>query len=282
MLGLNDLEIGCVVRAGVNLADDLGEAKRMGIRGGQIAFDGGLSLDGLASALDRALTAQQFIAVAARVRFSDEDYSSVPEIARTVGLVPSRTRSERIERLKKVSSLARELAIDTISFKIGILPLNRNEPVYLEIRNELLELCRFCHRNGQSLTVEAGTEPPKVLVRLIEDVHHPGLKVNFDPGNMIRYGTGDAVEALDVLGKLINCVTCSDGDWPLMERPDALGEARAIGVGKIDWPAVIARLKEIGYRGLLTVEGTSQTTIGKAAGVLRELTRNPAAKAEEA
>jgi len=132
------------------------------------------------------------------------------------------------------------------------------------------------------LAVAAGTEPPKVLLRLIEHVHHPSLKVSFNPGDMIRYGTGNPVESLAVLGKHVVAVTCSDGDWPLMECPDALGEKLTVGHGKVDWTAVVAKLKEIGYRGPLTIDTSDEQETREAAGFLRELTRGPAAKAEEA
>jgi len=281
MLGLDDLEIGRIVRAGTDLAQDLRLAKKLEIRTGHIAFPGELKIQGSAE-IDAALTQQQFIAAAAIVWFKGEDDASVLLTAKTAGLFPSATRAERIARVKEVSEVARELAIDTLICAVGVFPPDINQPAYEVAQDTLLELSRFCHRNGQSLAIEAGTEPPKVLLRLIEDVHHPSLRINFNPGKMIRYGTGNPVEALDVFGKHVIAVSCSDGDWPLMERPDELGERRTVGEGKVEWAAVVPKLKAIAYRGPLTIQANEEQQIKKAAGFLRELTRKPAAKAEEA
>ena len=117
-----------------------------------------------------------------------------------------------------------------------------------------------------------------MLLRFIEDVHHPALKINFDPANMILYGTGDPVEALDTLGKFVISVHCKDGDWPAMDRPQSLGEELPLGKGKVNLPAFIAKLKEIGYRGLLSIEreGASgkqrEHDIKEAIALLRKLT----------
>ena len=35
-----------------------------------------------------------------------------------------------------------------------------------------------------------------MLLRFFKDVNRPNLGINFDPANMILYGTGDPIEAL--------------------------------------------------------------------------------------
>jgi L-ribulose-5-phosphate 3-epimerase len=95
---------------------------------------------------------------------------------------------------------------------------------------------------------------------------------------MILYGTGDPIEALDVLREHVVSVHCKDGDWPPLDQPTALGKERPLGEGKVDVPRFISKLKEIGYRGILSVEREEQdfqkrtADIHRAISLLRKLT----------
>ena len=254
MLGLEDLEIGLMFWAGKDARATLAEVKQFGVRAGQLGFGGDLPLEDAAEQWDEALKTEKFTIVTAFCSYVGEDYSDIPTVLRTVGLVPPATRAERIARTKAVSDVAAKLGIDSVACHIGFLPHDTQAPLYAEMRDVALELCHYCHKNGQFFTLETGQETPKVLLQFLEDVHHPNLKINFDPANMILYGTGEPVEALNVLGKYVASVHCKDGDWPLMEHPESLGEERPLGKGSVDFPAFIAKLKEIGYRGILSVE----------------------------
>ncbi|MBV9759740.1 MAG: sugar phosphate isomerase/epimerase [Acidobacteriaceae bacterium] len=254
MLGLNDLEIGLMFWAGPDARKTLREAKQFGLRAGQLGFPGDLPLEGAAESWDAALTAEHFTAVTAVCSYIGEDYADIPRVARTVGLVPPDTRRERIARTKAVSDVARSLAIESVACHIGFVPHEPSHLLYPEIRDAARELCDYCGENGQSFTLETGQEPARTLLRFIADVERPNLKINFDPANMILYGTGDPIEALDVLGKHIVSVHCKDGDWPPRDQPEALGQERPLGEGSVDIPAFIAKLKEIGYKGVLAIE----------------------------
>lgn len=254
MLGLEDLEIGLMFWAGPDARETLRRVKNFGVRAGQLGFPGDLPLDSAAERWDKALTAEHFTAVAAVCSYTGEDYADVPTVQATVGLVPQGTRVERVARTKAVSDVARGLALESVACHIGFVPEDPKEALYAEVRDVARDICDHCGENGQSFTLETGQEPAKVLLRFIEDVDRPNLKINFDPANMILYGTGDPIEALDVLAKRVLSVHCKDGDWPPCDQPLALGEERPLGEGSVDMPAFIAKLKEIGYRGVLTIE----------------------------
>ena len=288
MLGLKDLEIGLMFWAGEDARATLKEVKQFGVRTGQIGFGGELPLEGAAEQWDEALKAEKFTAVTAFCSYIGEDYSDIPSVLRTVGLVPPATRAERVDRTKAVSDVAAKLGIDSVACHIGFIPHDPDAPLYAEMRDVALELCHHCHKNGQFFTLETGQEPPKVLLQFLENVHHPNLKINFDPANMILYGTGEPVEALDVLGKHVISVHCKDGDWPPREHPEALGEERPLGKGTVDFSAFIAKLKEIGYRGPLNIEREGNLSkeqrandIRKAISFLNSLTENKAAAVAE-
>lgn len=271
MLGLEDLEIGLMFWAGPDARQTLRNVKEFGVRAGQLGFPGDLPLDGAAEKWDEALTAEQFTPVTAVCSYVGEDYADIPTVQRTVGLVPRNTRAERIKRTKDVSDVARKLAIDSVACHIGFVPEEPSHPEYRGIRDVAREICDHCGENGQSFTLETGQEPAKVLLRFIEDVDRPNLKINFDPANMILYGTGDPVEALEVLGKQVISVHCKDGDWPPVDKPEALGVERPLGEGSVDIPRFITKLKEVGYRGILSVEREEQDQAKRAADIRKAI-----------
>jgi sugar phosphate isomerase/epimerase len=256
----------------------LEHAKSFGVRAGQLAFAGELPLDGLAESWDKALTAEKFTLVSAVCAYVGESYIDIPTVLNTVGLVPEKTRAERLARTKAVSDLAQTLGIERVACHIGFVPEDADEPLYAEVRDVTREICDHCAKNGQEFALETGQEPAKVLLRFIEEVNRPNLKINFDPANMILYGTGDPIEALDVLQEHVVTVHCKDGDWPDRDKPEALGVERALGDGSVGIERYIHKLKEIGYRGVLTIEREEpdvrkrETDILKAVNLLQRLT----------
>jgi L-ribulose-5-phosphate 3-epimerase len=279
VLGLEDLEIGLMFWARPDARETLRRAKSFGVRAGQLGFPGDLPLEGAVERWDEALTAEHFTAVAAVCSYTGEDYADVPTVQTTVGLVPQGTRAERVARTKAVSDVARGLGIESVACHIGFVPEDPEEALYAEVRDVAREICDHCGKNGQSFTLETGQEPAQVLLRFIEDVDRPNLRINFDPANMILYGTGDPIEALDVLAKRVLSVHCKDGDWPPRDEPLALGKEQPLGEGSVDMPRFITKLKEIGYRGVLTIEreGVAEEQqardIRKAVALLKKLTR---------
>jgi L-ribulose-5-phosphate 3-epimerase len=284
MLGLEDLEIGLMFWAGEDARKTLEQVKQFGLRAGQLGVPGSLSLEGAAERWDEALTAERFIAITAVCSYEGEDYSDVPAVQSTVGLVPPASRAARVARTKAVSDFARKLGIESVACHIGFIPEAPEDPIYAEIRAVTRDICDHCARNGQSFTLETGQEPARVLLRFIEDVRRPNLKINFDPANMILYGTGDPVEALDVLAKHVISVHCKDGDWPPMDQPSALGVERAVGEGSVDFPSFLSKLKEIGYRGVLSIEREAADSDARARDIRHaiaflESLKNPQASA---
>ena len=78
---------------------------------------------------------------------------------------------------------------------------------------------------------------------------HPSRR---DLANLILYGKANPVDAIELLGPHVQGIHAKDGLWPT--DPKRLGEEVPIGKGKVDFPHIIARLKEIDYRGAVTIE----------------------------
>jgi sugar phosphate isomerase/epimerase len=90
------------------------------------------------------------------------------------------------------------------------------------------------------------------LLRAIEDVAMDNLGINLDPANLILYGKGNPVDALDVIGKYVAGVHAKDGLYPSDGR--ALGCEVPLGEGKVNFPVLIPKLCRLGFRGALTIE----------------------------
>jgi sugar phosphate isomerase/epimerase len=170
----------------------------------------------------------------------------------TIGLVPPQTRGARIDALKRASDLARTCDIKAVHTHCGFIPENPNEPLYAETVRAIQEVAGYCKANGQTFLMETGQESPVTLLRAIEDAGLDNIGVNLDTANLILYGKGDPVAALDVIGKYVRGLHAKDGLYPT--DPRNLGQEVAIGKGKVDFPEVIRRLHELNYTGPITIE----------------------------
>ena len=267
MQSLEPLEIGLMFWAKENARETLQDVKSYGVRAGQLGFPGELDLAGKDEPWSNALKSEQFTATTAVCSYVGEDYADIPTVQRTVGLVPAATRQERVARTKAVADVAAKLQIKSVACHIGFVPHDRNTALYTEIRDVARDICDHCAKHDQAFTLETGQEPAAVLLQFIHDVDRPNLKINFDPANMILYGTGDPIEALGVLKDHVLSVHCKDGDWPPQGKPGALGTERPLGEGAVGMPRFIEKLKEIGYTGVLSVEREELDQVKRAADV---------------
>ena len=81
----------------------------------------------------------------------------------------------------------------------------------------------------------------------------PNVGVNFDPANMILYGSGNPVDAIRILGRHVHHVHIKDGI--ASAQPGTLwGEEVPFGKGQVNPLAFIESLRFGGYRGPLVIE----------------------------
>jgi L-ribulose-5-phosphate 3-epimerase len=134
----------------------------------------------------------------------------------------------------------------------GFIPENPNDPIYTETVTAIRVVVGYCKRNGQNFRYETGQETPITLVRAIQDVGLDNQGVNFDIANLILYGKANPVDAIEILAPYVQGIHAKDGMWPT--NPKQLGEEVPIGKGKVDFPHIIERLKQLNYRGAVTIE----------------------------
>ena len=192
----------------------------------------------------------------------------------TLGLVPAEYRSERVKELMQGSDFAKKLGVKNLATHVGFIPEVPYSKEYQEVVCAIRLLAQYCKKNDQYFLFETGQETPVTLRRTIEDVGTGNLGINLDPANLILYGKANPVDALDVFGEYVRDVHAQDGKYPTDGRN--LGEETPLGEGKVNVPALIKRLKEVGYDGTIIIEreisGEEQTRdILKAKKLLEEL-----------
>lgn len=170
----------------------------------------------------------------------------------TLGLVPEEYRAKRLEELMAGSDFAKMLGVDKMATHVGFIPETPNTEQYTDLVEALTTLAKHCKENGQCFLFETGQETPVTILRTIERIGTGNLGVNLDPANLILYGKANPVDALDVFGKYVMDVHAKDGFYPT--DGENLGKETPLGEGKVNFPALVARLKEFGYDGTLIIE----------------------------
>jgi sugar phosphate isomerase/epimerase len=185
--------------------------------------------------------------------FDGESYADIPTVERTIGLVPRETRAARLVEMKEISDFTRLLGCSVVGLHVGVVPHDRSSKDYEEVIEITRQLCDHAANNGQAVHLETGQETAEALLRYIEDAKRKNLFINFDPANMILYGTGEPIPALKMVGQYVRSVHCKDGTWS--DQPGVTwGREVPLGKGDVDMRAYLSTLKEIGYTGPLTIE----------------------------
>ncbi|HEX3726282.1 MAG TPA: sugar phosphate isomerase/epimerase family protein [Pirellulales bacterium] len=209
--------------------------------------------------------------------FAGESYADIPTVTRTIGLVPPATRAARTREMKEIADFARLLNVDVVALHIGCVPHDRSDPLYRDVLGVTREICDHCRAQGQALHLETGQEPANTLAQFIGDVERDNLFINFDPANMILYGSGEPIEALEKVGRWVRSVHCKDAKWAA--RPgQEWGTEVALGEGDVNFERYLRTLAQIGYDGPLTIEreipqdpARQKAEIGQALDLLRSL-----------
>jgi len=246
------MEIGLMFWAAPDPLQTLRGVKALGLRCGQLGVPGDLRLD--AAAWKAALEQEQFTLVTVFAAYTGESYADIPTVQRTVGFIPPSTRAEREARTIELSDFAAALGVPSIACHIGFVPEDTADPDYIAVREMVRRVADHAAKHGQSFALETGQEPAHVLLSFFKDVNRPNLRINFDPANLILYGSDEPIEALGLLGRHVVTVHCKDGNWPPKESPGALGTEMPLGQGAVGMDRFIAKLKQIGYRGPLCIE----------------------------
>ncbi len=171
----------------------------------------------------------------------------------TLGLVPEEYREMRLNDLRRCADFASLLGVHDMATHVGFVPEQPCYPGYDGLVRTISEIAEYCDKRGLHFNFETGQETPVTLMRLFSDVGAANLGVNLDPANLILYGRGNPVDAIDIYGDKIRGVHVKDGDYP-KEDFHKLGCERVVGEGTVNYPVFLPKLLSRGYTGDLYIE----------------------------
>jgi len=171
-----------------------------------------------------------------------EDYSTLESIRDTGGLRSDAHWLHNLQAAERTAEIAQGLGITLVTFHAGFLPDRRGDPLRSKIIGRIRQVAdRFAARKV-SVGLETGQETAENLLGVLDELKHPGVGVNFDPGNMILYDMGDPVAALDTLADHVRQIHIKDA--LLTETPGTWGKEVVVGTGDVDWPEFFQVVKD--------------------------------------
>ncbi|MBN1557517.1 MAG: sugar phosphate isomerase/epimerase [Lentisphaerae bacterium] len=212
--------------------------------------------------------------------YSGEAVWNFSEGPQTLGLVPPRQRARRVKELQQAADFAARCGAPAIVTHCGFIPENPSDRLYAGTLEAIGAVARHCRKRGVGFWFETGQETPVTLLRVIEDLGLPNLGINLDTANLILYGKGNPVDALDVFGRYVRNLHAKDGRYPTNGR--TLGAETPIGTGKVDFYRLFRKLDALGFDGEVVIEreirGPQQARdIKQSIGYLRRLIGRAAA-----
>ena len=217
------------------------------------------------------------------------ELSSVSAWGGQVDLCEADKGEENVAWAKKIIDLAVDLGTPIWQAHIGVMPRETTNPRWETLVKNVSEIASYAESRGACLAVETGPEPPTVLRRLIETVGSPGLRVNYDPANLILWPAILArffkkpyekekalrefmpVDGVKILGQYIVHTHAKDAIVEENGQPKEV----PLGEGWIDWPRYVRLLREQGFEGYFAIERETGENpvedIRKAVSFLRSL-----------
>lgn len=178
---------------------------------------------------------------------------------------------------------AKALGVNVVQITEDMYPPKwmTEQDAYDVMKVNLRSIAETCGENGVYLGVEQhGPYTAKIqrLLRILELVDSPWIRVNYDSGNTFLAGE-DPYKMLDAVIEKVVHVHAKDISVKQAEaeRGKVTGTAVgcACGDGVIDWKRIVQRLKQAGFAGVLSVEcGTEAEAVRSLAhlnGVLTEV-----------
>ena len=177
----------------------------------------------------------------------------------------------RIETSMKIMDLAVEIGTDVVTTHIGVVPEDPGHERYRILQEACEALGEYGDRVGASFAIETGPEPANRLKRFLDSLASSGVRVNYDPANLVMVIGEDPSDGARILGDYIVHTHAKDGIMVQKHDPEVIYNYFAdggiedlrledyfkevsLGEGNVDFPTYLAALDEIGYSGFLTVE----------------------------
>ncbi len=172
-----------------------------------------------------------------------EDYSTLESIRWSGGVLPAEHWPSNLQAARDNALVASRLGIGLVTFHAGFLPHEPDDPLRRTMLDRIRLVARAFGDRDIAVALETGQEDAATLESVLDELAGDGVGVNFDPANMLLYGSGDPIAALRRLGRFVRQAHIKDATPTRV--PGTWGEEVAVGMGRVDWEQLFGVLDEV-------------------------------------
>jgi L-ribulose-5-phosphate 3-epimerase len=188
------------------------------------------------------------------------------------GLSISKDNPQRVDMLKRVVDMAKDLECDIVTTHIGVIPQDQNHDRYKILQDACGQLGEYAQAMGSTFAIETGPEKTHVLRTFLDSLKcGKGMSVNYDPANLVMVTDEDPVAGVENVKDYITHTHAKDGVLLSKTDPQIVYDFFAeggieglnvldyfqetpLGQGDVDFAKYLLALKQSGFSGFLTIE----------------------------
>lgn len=248
------------------------ESFRLGFRGG------------VEKAAELGVAGIQKYATGEELNWTDAQIAEALDIVKSNGLVFSAIcgdfgygfddpdkNPEMIEKSKRVLDVAKKLECNIVTTHIHQVPVEECEKKEI-MRKACRELALYADSIGSCFALETGPEFGEVLGGFLDSLGANGVRVNFDPANLVMVAGDRPENALKYIGKYVVHTHAKDGiklhkpaEGEVIIGEEAQQHAELakmgheylelpLGKGDVNFDTYLPALAAAGFDGFLTIE----------------------------
>ena len=177
----------------------------------------------------------------------------------------------KIEKSKKIMDLAKDLETNVVTTHIGVVPEDASHPRFKILQKACEELGNYGDSVGAYFAIETGPEKAETLKFFLDSLKSRGVRVNYDPANLVMVTGDDPVKGVYTLKDYIVHTHAKDGIMIKKTNPERIYNffadggiedlrleeyflEKPLGQGDVKFKEYIQALADIGYKGFLTIE----------------------------
>ncbi|MEE9394950.1 MAG: sugar phosphate isomerase/epimerase family protein [Planctomycetota bacterium] len=190
----------------------------------------------------RALDDAGLTIVSGMMETKGEDYTSLESIARSGGLRPEEHWLENLDRAKKTAVHAHKLDLKLVTFHAGFIPHDPKSPLRRTMIERIQTIVDLFAKYDVAVGLETGQETASTLVGVLAELNRATVGINFDPANMILYGMGDPLVALEKLAPRVRQIHIKDALYT--DESGQWGQEVCAGTGAVVWARFFNLLRD--------------------------------------
>jgi len=248
----------------LGLSEGIRKAKDVGVTGVQVSAVRG-------ETAPENLNAGQRKAILDQIRSNGLVVSAVMGDLGGHGFARLADNAWKIEKSKRIMDLALDLDTHVITTHIGVVPDQDSHPRWKIMQEACETLGEYGDSVGAFFAIETGPEKATTLKHFLDSLSSRGVRVNFDPANLVMVTGDDPVQAVHTLKDYIVHTHAKDGVMKKKDDPERIYNFFAeggiedlnlqdyfletrLGKRQATFDEYLKALAAVGYQGFLTIE----------------------------